>query len=209
MKYLQTTYICIAVAICVSMTCGAAAQQPITDTLTQRHTPAESDMPAESGMPTGRHMPAESLSPAMSDRYAGCIALSVGAGSRFVAGRLTSSHGKLIGGMLFVGAGTGLTVGAKRVHDAPTAYSLEGYHRERVVVLPLYAELRWHFPEIGRADIYMLSRIGADIGLRNADRIGVGGMLGAGVGTGRISIAVAYEHMLRHGMVTIAVLFDF
>lgn len=145
----------------------------------------------------------------MVDRYAGCIALSVSAGTRFAAGRLTTSHGKLIGGMLFVGAGTGLTFGTVRVHDAPTAYSLGGYDRESVVMLPLYVELRWHFPEIGRADLYMLSRIGADIGLRNARRAGVDGMLGAGVGTGRISVALAYEQMRQSGMVTLFLMLDF
>lgn len=145
----------------------------------------------------------------MIDRYAGSIALSVSAGSRLVVGRLTTSHGKLIGDMLFVGAGVGLTLGAERVHDAPTAYSFGGYDRERVVMLPLYVELRWHFPEIGRADLYMLSRIGADVGLRNADSVGLNGMLGAGVGTGRISVALAYEHMRQCGMVTLLLMFDF
>ena len=135
--------------------------------------------------------------------------LSISAGDRFVAGRLTTSHGKLIGDMLFVGAGTGLTVGMERIHEAPTVYSLENYRRERVVLLPLYIEIRWHFPEIGRADVYMLSRIGADVGLRNADKVGVDGMLGAGVGTGRISIALAYQHMCQRGMVTVGLMLDF
>lgn len=146
---------------------------------------------------------------AVIDRYAGSITLSVSAGDRFVAGRLTTSHGKLIGNMLFAGAGTGLTMGTERIHDAPTLYSLEGYRRRGVVLLPLYVELRWHFPEIGHADLYMLSRLGADFGLRNADAVGVEGMLGAGIGTGRISIALAYEHMCQRGMVTLSLVFDF
>lgn len=175
----QFTIFCIVMAISLAMAQSVAAQRPQTDTLV------------------------------VGDRYAGSIALSVSAGDRFVAGRLTTSHGKLIGDMLFAGAGTGLTVGTERIHEAATTYSLEHYRRRRVVLLPLYVELRWHFPEIGRADLYMLSRIGVDFGLHNADAVGVDGMLGAGIGSGRISIALAYEHMRQRGMVTLMLVLDF
>lgn len=143
------------------------------------------------------------------DRYASRITLGISAGDHLVVCRTTATFGKMFAGVLFAGAGTGIAFGNERIHDAPTTYSVERYRRERIVLLPVYAELRWHFPEAGRVDLYMVSRIGADFGLFNTDAVDLDGMLGAGIGLGRISLAVAYEYIRQRGMITTALSLDF
>lgn len=143
------------------------------------------------------------------DGYAACIALSVSAGNRITVGRLMTSHGKSFAGLLFVGAGTGLAVGRESVYDAAYDSEPAGYRRERLVMVPLFVELRWRFPEVGRVDLYMISRLGADFGLRRAHSIDACGSLGGGIGVGRIALTMAYDYMRRSGMFTVGIMVCF
>lgn len=143
------------------------------------------------------------------DRYSACIALSVSAGNRITVGRLMTSHGKSFAGILFVGAGTGLAVGMESVYDAASDSEPAGYRRERLLMVPLFVELRWRFPEVGHVDLYMISRLGADFGLRRAHSIDACGSLGGGIGIGRIALTIAYDYMRRSGMFTVGAMVCF